>query len=343
MTGLVSNKAIYEDVHQVIVDVRSPKEYEENHIFGAINIPLFTNEERSHIGTTYKQESTTAAKKLGMTYISTRIEKIGHRLIELSEAYDRVIIYCQRGGMRSQSICDLMNALDVEIYRLKGGMKGHRQYVLDHLEHLFDKKSFVTLHGHTGVGKTRILEALKQEGLDIINYEALAQNAGSVFGNILFSKEPPSQKYFEELVFHAIMTAKSDYIFIESESRRVGTVLIPEICMQQLEKGKHILINTSVENRVQNLIDDYGENRDHGDLVTAINKLRKRISNQKADELIDYVSKNQLAPIVDYLLVDYYDPMYQYSINKYDYDHVIEYKNINEATQSILDIYKKGI
>jgi len=343
MTGLVSNKALYEDIHQVIVDVRSPKEYRENHICGAINIPLFSDQERSHIGTTYKQKSTTEAKKLGMTYISTRIEHIGHQLIELAEQYDRVVIYCQRGGMRSQSICDLMNALDVKIYRLKGGMKGHRQFISDHLGRLFEKKSFITLHGHTGVGKTRILESLKDSGLDIINYEALAQNAGSVFGNILFSEEPPTQKYFEELVFHSIITAKSDYIFIESESKRVGTVLIPEICMQQLEIGKHILINTSVENRVKNLIDDYGENRDHEDLIAAINKLRKRISNNKADELIDYVSKNQLSPIVNYLLVDYYDLMYQYSIDKYDYNHVIEYKDINEATKVILDIYKKGI
>lgn len=342
MTEQIENSALYEKINQVIVDVRSPLEYEENHISNAINIPLFSNEERAVIGTAYKRKSALEAKKLGLSFIANKIEQIGHEIIELSTQYDRIIIYCQKGGMRSGSICDLMNALDVKVFQLKDGMKGHRKYIETVFSTEVPKKTFVTLHGHTGVGKTKILEGLRAAGLDVINYEALAQNAGSVFGNILFQGEPPNQKYFEEMLCHHIMTAKSDYIFIESESRRVGTILIPDPFMKALEDGLHIFIDTTLENRIDNLIDDYGDHNQDAGLIAAINKLRKRISNNKADELIDYVKNDNLKPLVAYLLKDYYDPLYQYSIDQYDYMKTINYETIQEATETILDIYQKG-
>lgn len=343
MTELISNDALYEDIHQVIIDVRSPSEYADNHIYGAINIPLFSDEERHNIGKAYKQESIVKAKKLGMTYIASKIEFIGHRFIELSETYDRVIVYCQRGGMRSQSICDLMNALDIKVYKLNGGMKSHRLFMSSHMNDMLSEKTFITLHGHTGVGKTKILEYLKSKGMDVINYEVFAQNAGSVFGNILFSEASPSQKYFEEQIFHTIKTSHSPYIFVESESKRVGTVLIPDPYMNALEVGKHILIETDNKKRIENLIEDYGDQEDHLALIEAINKLRKRISNDKANELINYVKDDNLVPIVEYLLVDYYDPLYQYSIDQYQYDHRIQYQTIDEAVTQLLHIYQKGI
>lgn len=343
MTKTVTNEALYDTIHQIIVDVRSPKEYAHNHITNAINIPLFSDEERESIGTAYKQESTITAKKMGLTYISSKLDRIGAEFIDLSQTYDRIIVYCQRGGMRSTSICDLMNALDIKVYQLKGGMKEHRHYILNTLETAIESKTFVTLHGHTGVGKTKILNQLVEKGLDVINYEALAQNAGSVFGNILFAETAPSQKYFEEQIFDLIKRAQSPYIFIESESRRVGTVLIPDACMTALENGKHILIETDSTNRIKNLLDDYGDQDDHDALIIAIQKLKKRIGNNKTNELINYVKDDNLIPIVTYLLKDYYDPLYQYSINQYNYHYKIKYQTIEEATNHVFSIYQKGI
>jgi len=343
MTETVTNDALYDGTNQIIVDVRSPGEYEVNHIYHAINIPLFTDEERAAIGTAYKKQSTFKAKKLGLTYISYKIESIGHQLLDLHKKYDRVIVYCQKGGMRSQSICDLMNALDITVFKLEGGMKGHRQYILDETAPLLSERTFVTLHGLTGVGKTKILEGIKEKGLSILNYEKMAQNAGSVFGTILFRGQPPTQKFFEEELFYLTKTSSSKYIFIESESKRVGGILIPDEYMNQLEIGKHILVETNLDKRTENLIEDYVVVNGHEDLITAMNKLRKRISNDKVDELIEYIKNDTLEPLVQYLLVDYYDPLYQYSINKYKYDYKINYKDINEAIEEIVDIYQKGI
>ncbi len=343
MTKLIQNEALYEDINQIIIDVRSPGEYQENHIVGSINIPLFSDDERAAIGTAYKQESTLKAKKMGMTYISNKIEKIGHQIMELSEKHDRIIIYCQRGGMRSGSICDLMNALDIEVYKLDGGMKRHRQFVMEYPEVILKQKTFVTLHGHTGVGKTKILDKIELLDLDVLNYEALAQHAGSVFGKILFKGNAPSQKFFEEQIFDVVMRSKSEFIFIESESKRVGMVGIPDIYMDMLTNGKHILVETSLENRVFNLIEDYGNKQDEEELIRSMGFLKRKLSKSKVEELIDYVKNDTLEPLVEFLLSDYYDPLYQFSIDKYEYDHKIDYKTIDDAVNSIIAIYQKGI
>lgn len=336
----ISQESIYAS-NQLLIDVRSPSEYLAYHIEGAVNLPLFTDEERAAIGTAYKQESTVIAKKLGTTYIANKIEMITHELIDYSLSYDRIIIYCQRGGMRSGSIVSLMNSLDFNnIFRLDGGIKGHRNYVMSELPKILANKDFVTIHGLTGVGKTKILNAMEEDYL-VLNYEKLAQNSGSVFGNILFRGDSPTQKQFEEKLFFQIQNS-AKHVFIESESKRVGSLLIPDEYMEKLETGEHILVETSIDNRIQNLIDDYSFDDNHAALKGALNKLRKRLGNDVTDNLIDYIDTNQLPKLVNYLLVDYYDPLYNYSINQYDYKKIINYKSINEVLEYIHTTYEKG-
>ena len=155
---------IYDDVNQIIVDVRSPGEYEEYHIEGAINLPLFSDEERKHIGTTYKQVSDLEAKKLGITYTANKLDDWMNEVVKWTENYDRVILYCQRGGMRSKSLVALFNSIGFDqIFQLIGGIKAHRQYITDSLPEILKTKTFVVLHGYTGVGKTLVLKEFQSQ------------------------------------------------------------------------------------------------------------------------------------------------------------------------------------
>lgn len=335
----VNNTELYED-GVLIVDVRTPSEYDAYHIEGAINLPLFTDEERHDIGTTYKKRTPNRAKKLGMHLISTKIDSIGQSIIDYSDKYDKIIVYCQRGGMRSRSLVSLMNALEINnIYQLIGGIKGHRQFIDESLVQLMAEKTFVTLHGLTGVGKTKILNDLENNHL-VLNYEVLAQHAGSVFGRILFTGTVPKQKQFEETLFTKLYKHPSQYVFIESESKRVGTIMIPDIYMTALLEGEHIYIDTSLENRIKNLMADYS-NDDHGPLKEAVTKLKKRLSNEVVEKYIEYIDNNQLESLVEGLLLNYYDPLYNYSIEKYTYDEKIYYNDISEAVTYIETLFKE--
>jgi tRNA 2-selenouridine synthase len=339
----VSNEALYQE-NTLIVDVRTVEEYDAYHIEHAINIPIFTHEEREHIGTVYKKESQLEAKKLGVKYISYKIESIMNQLIDLSLDYHQVIVYCQRGGMRSGTIVSLLNAVgQYNIFQLEDGIKGHRQYISDHIPDLLKTKTFVTLHGHTGVGKTKVLNALETNNYLVLDYEGFAQNAGSVFGTVMYSGKPPSQKQFEEVIFDKLKRSSEKFAYMESESKRVGTVIIPSIYMDKMNEGQHILISTSIKNRIQNLIEDYQPSDNHQALIKCVDHLRKRISHKKADELIDDIHSNRLDDMVSFLLTDYYDPMYQYSIDQYKYDLDLHYEDINEIIEKICSYHEKGI
>jgi tRNA 2-selenouridine synthase len=327
----IDNEALYNQSDLVIIDVRTATEYEVNHIFNAINLPVFNEEERHQIGITYK-ESKVKAQKLGLEYLQTRLHNLLSDLIDKAIAHKQVIVYCARGGMRSGSIVSLLNSMGYDnVLQLKDGMKGHRAYMERSWSSLVDSKTFVVLHGLTGVGKSKLL---RHSHADILDLELHAKNAGSVFGYIMFDEKAPSQKYFEESLFYHIKTSDSKYIITESESKRIGRVLLPNILMDSFKSGYHILVTTSLSNRIDNILDDY-LNNDEEVLISCINKLRKRISNQKADELIEMLKCGKLKLLVEYLLVDYYDPMYNYSIEQIKYDHYIEYKTLDDAYSTL--------
>lgn len=339
---IISQAAIYETVNQIIVDVRSPGEYEAYHIQNAVNMPLFSDDERIKVGTAYKQVSSLEAKKLGMTYTANKLDFWMNQIITWTENYDRVILYCQRGGMRSKSLVALFNSIGFEqVHQLEGGIKAHRQYISDVLPEILEEKTFVVLHGHTGVGKTLLLKALDQVDIGVLDLEKMAENAGSVFGDIMYPDKSPSQKQFEEKLFYHLIYSKTSFIFTESESKRIGHVSLPEWMMTKMVEGKHILIEADLEVRTNNLISDYDVSGKEEALIHCVEMLRKRISNEKADELIEAVKKNNLNYFVSTILPLYYDPLYQYTINKYTYDFKINFLNLKQATEELQAVYRK--
>ncbi len=261
--------------------------------------------------------------------------------------YDNIVVYCARGGMRSGSIVNLLSSLGIEVYQLEGGYKAYRNYVLDYLKDIMGIKNFIVVHGLTGVGKTDLLKLLENKNIDNIDLEGIAKNSGSTFGFITFDEKPPSQKKFETKIFERLFFSNSDYIFIESESKRVGHVLIPnEIYDAIVREGYHILLECSLENRVKRLCRDYVYDKDNKNLEVlkdCINKFRKRLGHSKVDEYINLLDEGKYEELVEKYLVEYYDPLYMHSVDKYTYNKIINFDDMNKGTNEAIKFHKTAM
>lgn len=331
----------------LFIDMRTESEYEEDHILNAFNMPLFKDDEHKEIGTIYKMQGKHEAIQKGFDYVSYKLKDMHAQVVELVNKYDNIVVYCGRGGMRSGTIVNLLSSLGIKVYQLEGGYKAYRNYVLDYLDKIMDKKEFIVVHGLTGVGKTDLLKMLDEKEIDIIDLEGIAQNSGSTFGFITFDEKPPSQKKFETKIFEKLFFSKNNYIFIESESKRVGHVLVPEKIYDGIvREGKHILLECSLENRVKRLCRDYIYDRDESNidvLKNCINKFRKRLGNQKVDQYIELLNEKKYEDLVEQYLVEYYDGLYMHSVAKYKYNKVINFDNMDNALEEAIKFHKTAM
>lgn len=331
----------------IFIDVRSESEYEEDHILEAFNIPLFKDNEHNEVGTIYKMQGKQEAIKKGFDYVSYKLKDIYMQVTRLASEYDNIVIYCARGGMRSGSLVNLLSTLGMNIYKLDGGYKSYRNFVINYLKSVMDTKEFIVLHGLTGVGKTDLLSELKKNNLDIVDLEGIAKNTGSTFGFITFDEKPPTQKKFESGIFENIFFSHSDHIFIESESKRVGHVCIPnEIYEAIIRDGHHILLECSLSNRVKRLCRDYIYKRDEKNIDTlreCINKFRKRLGHKVVDEYINLLEIGKYEELVEKYLIEYYDPLYMHSVEKYVYNKVINFDDIKNALEQAIKYHKTAM
>ena len=339
--NLISTKEALSLPNPIFIDLRSEDEFSEAHIPGAINIPILKNEERSEVGKIYRNKSIEEAKILGLHYASYKLEEIYRKVLGLKRKYDNIIIYCWRGGMRSRAFCNLLYTLGTKgVYQLIGGYKAYRKFVLDFMDNGIKKYKFIVLHGLTGVGKTIIINKLEGAKISTVNLEKLAQNSGSVFGDILFKGNPPSQKQFESLLFHKLYNTNNRLVVVESEGKRIGSISIPDSMVRLMEEGHHILIRTSLKNRIKNIHHEYVKEDLHIDdkLIKCINYLNKKLGNKNVDMLANKIHSKDYDFAIKYLINNYYDPLYKYSINKLDkFDLSIDYDNIDDAVISVKD------
>lgn len=329
----------YSQIHEtnndgkyVLIDVRSPGEFRTSTIPGAVNIPLFNDEQRKTIGTVYVQESVEKAKKIGIEEVSKNLPDIYEKVSELQKKYNSLVFFCARGGMRSSSIVSLLTALGVKAYKLDGGYKGYRAYINKKLPEVMESIKFVVIHGNTGMGKTKILKELSEQGHDTLDLEGCANHRGSLLGSVGLG-EQYSQKQFESLVYHSLRKRKGNLVFVEGESKRIGKIIMPDCIYGTMKAGKHIKVTGDIDFRVKNIMEDYIGNGNL-ELIEALNKLRKYISDKNIDKYISEIEAFNFKWVIEDLMIRYYDPMYEN--NKYDWDLILNIKSIEEACDGII-------
>jgi tRNA 2-selenouridine synthase len=303
------------DSFDLVIDVRSPAEFSLDHIPGAVNFPVLSNDERVQIGTLYKQVSPFAAKKLGAALVSKNIaEHIENHLLELPREW-HPLIYCWRGGERSGAFTHILNRIGWKAMQLEGGYQGFRRAVIDGLEADAKAFTFQVICGMTGSGKTRVLQEVGQLGLQILDLEGLAVHRGSVLGN-----EPnidqPSQKGFETALWNALRKLDpSQPVVVESESKKVGGLHIPDALMEKIRNGTCIELRSSTQTRVSWLIREYHHfltgTDNFKDKLALLTAHYGKVQIAKWNEAID---AGNFPELVEELLVKHYDPSYQSSI-----------------------------
>ncbi|HLO59509.1 MAG TPA: tRNA 2-selenouridine(34) synthase MnmH [Bacteroidales bacterium] len=294
-----------------VIDVRSPAEYHHAHFPGAVSMPLFSNEERSVIGTLYLQKGSKEAMVKGLEYIGPRMKDYalaGSRIAPGGEA----LMYCWRGGMRSNSMAWLMNTVGIRTSILTGGYKTFRKYVLDYFR---KNLNLVVIGGMTGSGKTAVLESLESNGAQVIHLERLARHKGSVFGSVNMPEQPSSEQFENELFAGLYKLDYQKPVFIEDESLAIGKVFIPRDLYDQMSVARFINLEVSVEARIEMLLDNY-TGGDTTQLVDGVRKLEKRLGKEKADRAIEMIKSNNLADAIA-IVLKYYDKIYSRSMSQH--------------------------
>lgn len=323
----------------VLVDVRTPGEFEESTINGAVNIPLFTNEERALVGTIYTRECTEKAKRVGVEIVSKRLPEIYNKFCELEKEYGEVIIFCARGGMRSASITEFLGSLGVKVRRIKGGYKGYRAYINEELPKVNEGKKYIVLHGNTGVGKTEILKDLTARGCNVLDLEGAANHRGSILGSVGLG-DCMTQKQFESNIFEQLSGANGDYVFVEAESKRIGRVIIPDYIHSAMKNGIHIFVDANVDFRSRLIIDEYTKHEQCGEQIcSALDSLKKYIGEKNAKAYCELVRAGEYEEVVKELMIKYYDPLYTHSSDKFEYERNIMVEDIAVAAKELMEYY----
>jgi len=300
-----------------IIDVRSPAEYDEDHIPGAINCPVLDNEERARIGTLYCQESPFAARRIGAVLVARNIARHIETHFQQKPKAWRPLIYCWRGGQRSGAMAIIMGQIGWAAHQLAHGYKGYRQQVLADLDLIPDRFDFRVLTGPTGSGKSRLLAALQDAGRQVLDLEGLARHRGSVLGRLPDTVQP-RQKAFDTALRQSLLSFDpARPVYVEAESRSIGRVTLPGALLDALRRGTHIRIEVPLEARVTFLLADYDFLvRDPALLRIELERLRQLYPRETLDRWMALIEAGEFAALVHELLERHYDPLYRRSTTR---------------------------
>ena len=320
-----------EDVDQII-DVRSPGEFKTDHVPGAVNLYVLSDQQHQTVGRTYKK-SPFEAKKLGASYVLSNISMHLEQSLRHKSKEFHPLFYCARGGRRSKSFATICAEIGWQCSVLEGGYKSYRSQVMSDLEALSEKLKIIIISGRTGTGKTKILEELEKTGENIIDLEQLARHRGSLLGSFP-ELEQPQQKLFETLLCDQIKKLKfQNKVFIEAESSKIGNVQIPRPLWKAMRKSPQIVVKSDRDRRANYLHNHYVSLKKNPEILFELFRfLEKSGLNEVSKKCRQYVTAQDWVPLAKLLLQSHYDKRYDRSIESCERQTIMEIE-LPELTQ----------
>lgn len=300
--------------YDLIIDARSQREYEEDHIPGAVNMPVVNNEEYAEVGTLHRTDKV-GAYRIGVRYSLLNIAKHIAEDLPMYSVQSRVLVYCFRGGKRSKLWTDALETIGYKVDKLKGGWKGYRRWVNDQLAHIPTLYRYNVLSGSTGCGKTRLLYALRDAGAQVLDLEDIASHRGSVLGAIPGTSQP-SQKYFDSLLLLQLSAYDPTRpIWVEAESKKIGNVQLPNALLETMRQGRTLQVDADMAQRVLLWRQDYRHFEDDPqDMLKRLLFLRPLVGGEEFAAWEELAKQQQMPELFERLMRNHYDPAYRRSI-----------------------------
>jgi tRNA 2-selenouridine synthase len=303
----------------VIVDARSPAEFAEDHVPGAVNLPVLTDAERREVGTIYVQESRFKARRVGGAYVAANVGRYLETVMGDWPASFQPLVYCWRGGMRSNSMAVILAQVGWRTAVLQGGYRTYRRRVVQRLYEGEPLKQVVLLDGHTGSGKTEVLQRLHERGVQTLDLEGLAEHRGSLLG-ALPGRPQPSQKLFESRLLAAVERLDPERpVVIEAESSKVGERMLPPVVWSAMTSAPRIELQAPAPERARYLARAYSDlGRDPEALIRLLARLPDRPGRKRLEAWAELARAGALEELAGGLMQAHYDPAYRRSSRQHE-------------------------
>ena len=343
MENILADEFLEKSMNGIIIDVRTPAEFADGHIPSAINIPIFSNEERAIVGTIYKKQSKEKAVEKGLDLVGVKLGGFVRTVKKLMRKCElapdtTIYVYCWRGGMRSNSMAWLFRTAGINVDVLKGGYKAYRTSFIDKI--VAGEWKLVVLGGPTGCGKTYILDALKEKCEQVIDLEGLASHRGSAFGNYGHENPQPTSEHFANCLYGELLELDSDKpIWCEGESMSIGRVFMPQEFYNLIQGSELIHFDMPTDVRLDHIMKDYGDcPKDM--LVNCFTNITKRLGFDNAKKAIEFVDNGQIKEAAA-IALGYYDKSYCHSLenraNKIKHRIFVEEDNPEQTAMILID------
>lgn len=306
------------DQFDALLDVRSPAEFAEDHVPGALSVPVLDDAERARVGTLYKQVSPFLARKVGAALVARNIARhIDEKFVDQDRRW-HPLVYCWRGGKRSGAMTIILREIGWDARQLDGGYKAFRRHVIEELEVLPPRLDLRVICGMTGAGKSRLIRALAARGAQVIDLEALAAHRGSVLGGLPEAPQP-SQKAFETRLWQVLRKLDPRRpVYVESESRKIGDLRVPEPLIARMWTASCVVLEADATLRVALLMDEYAHFlTDRAALADRLSALIALHGHARIVRWLELADAHRHEELVAELLELHYDPAYRRSIGSH--------------------------
>jgi len=291
------------------IDVRSPGEFKEGHIPGAVSMPLLSDAERMQTGITYKEKGRDAAVQQALIWVGPKMSAFVARARSLS-AGRPILLYCWRGGMRSHSMAWLLHQAGLEVQVLSGGYRNWRRYIY---EVMAGRGKWVVIGGPTGSGKTKLLHALRDLGEQILDLESLANHRGSAFGALGLPPQPGNEQFISDMGQTLSAMKKNRRIWVEDESSMIGSLHLPEVVVARLSSSPFVYLQTDFSRRIKELVEEYGQ-QPTAELEISFRKITRKIGGQYLNQALQALQEKRLDEAAA-IALRYYDKAYAQSLS----------------------------